>query len=72
VVGASRLILAEPILAVEVAEPLEHWKSVLLPRLSENTPVRAARASTPGTKIDLSKPSLPYGERRAHGVAFNS
>jgi sulfite reductase (NADPH) flavoprotein alpha-component len=43
---------------VEVAEPFEQWKSVLLPRLSENTPVRAARASTPGTKIDLSKPSL--------------
>jgi sulfite reductase (NADPH) flavoprotein alpha-component len=41
---------------VEVAEPFEQWKSVLLPRLSEFTAARTAMPSALGANFDEAKP----------------
>jgi sulfite reductase (NADPH) flavoprotein alpha-component len=42
---------------VEVAEPFEQWKSVLLPRLNEITAARTATPLAPGANFDGSKPN---------------
>jgi sulfite reductase (NADPH) flavoprotein alpha-component len=57
---------------VEVAEPFEQWKSVLFPRLSENSSARAARTQTPEANTGQPKPTLSAGSSSTQALQSSS